>query len=375
MNTEVSSSDIRFVSPPGEAGSLGLAADAAAFAYYDIDLRTGRLYCSPGLASIVGPRTEAELSLLPGAAPEFLFPEDGGAAEQMRRSFDPFGTGNVESMHRIVRADGEPRWIMIKGRTYFDRNSSPLPVRSAGGVTDVTKPRRDQETQREACRRMEEFLATSAHELRNPLTALEACTELLQVESDNAARVARLIKAEVRQLTALVNDLFEVSRIRQRKIALAKELVDLSDCVRRVAETLRPDVEQKRQTLELDLERALEVEADPVRIEQIAVNLISNANKYTPDAGSIRISLAREQSSAVLRVRDTGCGMTPEALRGAFEPFAQADERGGGLGLGLSVARGLAKLHGGSLSGESEGPGRGSTFVLKLPLRADEAEA
>ena len=220
------------------------------------------------------------------------------------------------------------------------------------------------------------YLALLGHELRNPLAALSNASYVLQqfpAESPIIERHRAIIHRQTHHLTRLVDDLLDAARLTHGKLTLKPERTDLAQLVQHVVEDLYSGLEAHRQQLSLEfpLERVW-VDADPVRIAQVLLNLLRNALKYTPEGGHIYLSLGQDGTQAVIRVQDDGEGIAPEALPHLFEPFFQAgqslDRSEGGLGMGLTVAQTLADMHGGSLEGWSDGPGCGSAFVLRLPL-------
>lgn len=222
----------------------------------------------------------------------------------------------------------------------------------------------------------DEFMAMLAHELRNPLSAISAALEVLQGGSSNeevAGRARTIIGRQTRNLSRLVDDLLEVARVITGKVALSGAALDLAEIVRRCIAQLEPRAEKRRIELELDGTPRW-IHGDPVRIEQILINVLSNAIKYTSASGTIRVTLAAEGDEIVLRVRDDGLGIHPDLLPQIFEPFVQGertlDRAQGGLGVGLTLVRRLVELHRGSVTAASEGPGRGSTFIIRLPKAA-----
>jgi len=227
-----------------------------------------------------------------------------------------------------------------------------------------------------ADRRKDEFLATLSHELRNPLAPMRSALEVLKLRRDGAAPDARLLSVFERQLhhlTHLVDDLMEVSRITQDKMALRREPVDLTALVRAAVGDTAGLMEHARHRLDLDLPaRPVMVDADPTRINQAVVNLLTNAAKYTPDGGRILLHLGVQEGAAVLAVRDNGIGLPAHALATVFDMFSQLEpalERSrGGLGIGLSLVKGIVELHGGAIAAASEGEGKGSCFTVRLPL-------
>ena len=229
---------------------------------------------------------------------------------------------------------------------------------------------------READRRKDEFLATLAHELRNPLAPLRNGLHLLRMvdRGSEAAEQARaMMDRQMMHLVRLVDDLLEVSRIRTGKLELRKEPVELAAVVGSAIETSRPWIDAKGHALAIELPpEALTVHADPVRLAQVVANLLNNAAKYTEAKGEIRLTVRREGGQAVLAVRDNGIGIPPAMLSRIFDLFTQVDEgRGrvqGGLGIGLTLARRLVELHGGTIEASSPGLGQGCELVVRLPL-------
>jgi CheY-like chemotaxis protein len=201
---------------------------------------------------------------------------------------------------------------------------------------------------------------------------------MMPAEQDES--LLEVIKRQVRQLTHMIDDLLDLSRISRDKIQLRKENIDAAAVTRRAAGTLQPLIEERKHKLILDLvDQPLPLHVDATRIEQVVGNLLTNAAKYTPEGGEIRLSTVRENGEAVIRVRDTGIGIAADVLPHVFELFTQAnstlDRSQGGLGIGLSVARKLVELHGGTITARSAGTGRGSEFAIRLPLSETLADA
>ncbi len=236
----------------------------------------------------------------------------------------------------------------------------------------------------ESDQRKDEFLATLAHELRNPLAPIMNAAQLLGVAQPTEATVRwsrEVLDRQVRQLTRLVDDLLDISRITRGKVELRRERVDLASIVRSSIETSRPLITAAQHQLEVHLPEApIELDADPARLAQVFGNLLNNAAKYTPAQGRISISVEKESEREVaVRVRDSGIGIPPEMLSRVFEMFTQVEEAlertQGGLGIGLTLVRRFVELHSGSVSATSAGRDRGSEFVVRLPLPKDGAAA
>lgn len=234
----------------------------------------------------------------------------------------------------------------------------------------------------EADRNKNQFISVLSHELRNPLAVIVASLSLLEVaRSPQQISVANeSVKRQVGQLTKLVDDLLDLTRINQNKIKLKMENVNLNDILKHVSQDLEPGYAAKSIQLRVELPpEPVFLSADPVRISQIVGNLLQNGLKYTQEAGDVALSLETENREAVIRVRDNGMGINRELLEHIFEPFTQADtsldrSKGGGLGLGLSIVKGIAELHGGSVAAFSEGIGKGSIFTVRLPVLAQPTD-
>jgi signal transduction histidine kinase len=235
--------------------------------------------------------------------------------------------------------------------------------------------RRQGERLTEADRHKDEFLAILAHELRNALAPASIALQVMRVAGDGAAvgEARELVERQVQQMTRLVDDLLDISRVASGKIDLRREPVEIAAILERAVEMSRPLVEAAGQRLTVaGPSERLWLEADTARLVQVLSNLLNNAAKFTERGGQIWLTAEREGGDVLLRVRDTGAGISAEALPRLFDLFSQAErtlERSqGGLGIGLSVVKRLVELHGGSVAAHSDGPGRGSTFVVRLPL-------
>ena len=228
---------------------------------------------------------------------------------------------------------------------------------------------------REENRRKDEFLAILAHELRNPLAPIRNSLEIIRLQDlDNPVlhRSIEVIERQTRYMTRLLDDLLDISRITRGKVTLQKEILDLSTVVNRAVETSRPLIEARQHQLLVSLpEEPVRLEADPLRLEQILVNLLNNAAKYTEPGGRIWLSAHQEGGEIVLRVKDTGIGISQDMLSRIFDLFIQVDQSltriQGGLGIGLTLVRSLVEMHEGKVQAFSAGLGQGSEFVVRLP--------
>ena len=257
---------------------------------------------------------------------------------------------------------------------------APMNPAPASGRVDAGGQKSLDEALRESDRRKDEFLATLAHELRNPLAPLSLAAQMLAslVKDDKAAGMVAVVQRQVDYMVRLIDDLMDISRISRGKIELRESDTDLNALLDNAVEIARPHLQAANHNLELSLpEGPLRLHVDPVRIAQIIANLLNNAARYTPDGGRIGLSARRENGEVKISVRDNGAGIAEDALPHIFDLFAQGRQRAttrsdsGGLGVGLALARGLAELHGGHLTARSDGAGRGSEFTLHLPLDDD----
>lgn len=230
---------------------------------------------------------------------------------------------------------------------------------------------------RDADRRKDDFLAMLAHELRNPLAPIRSGLELLSMDGVDS-EIVGIMSDQVGHVVRLVDDLLDVSRILRGKVTLRKEQTDLSVVLRRAAETVRSRIQEHRQQLHVSLpNEPVWLDADPVRLTQVVTNLLHNASKYTENGGELRLTAECEGEQAIIAVSDTGIGISTELLPKVFDLFTQADQAldrsQGGLGIGLTVVKSLVEMHGGTIGGESEGSGKGSTFTVRLPIATSEA--
>ncbi len=290
----------------------------------------------------------------------------------------------VNIVRRAREGDVRDEWALFMAN---ERQTYERELRNARqAAEEALEARRGAEAQlqtlnatlSEADRRKDEFLATLSHELRNPLAPMSSALEVMKLRSSHKAdddRLLGVVERQLQHLTHLVDDLMEVSRITQDKMELRRQPIDLAALARAALCDTAGLMDGARHRLDLDLPATpVMVDADPTRINQVIVNLLTNAAKYTPDGGSIALSLYCEDGAAVLAVRDSGIGLPAHALATVFDMFSQLEpalERSkGGLGIGLALVRGIVELHGGEISADSAGEGRGSCFTVRLPLVA-----
>jgi len=281
---------------------------------------------------------------------------------------------------RFVRRDGEAIWVKLAVALSRDRGNAN--VRGVAVIEDITERKHAEEDLREADRRKDEFLATLAHELRNPLAPIRNSLHIFRmrgIHDPTVERVTDMMERQVAHMVRMVDDLLEVSRVSRGKIELRRERVDLAGILRSAVDTSLPLIESGKHTLSVDIpEGPLMLDADPVRLSQVFANLLNNSAKYTPPGGEVGISVRVEDGHAVVCVRDNGEGIPPQMLGRVFNMFTQVNTGAraqGGLGIGLTLARTLVHLHGGTIEAFSKGSNKGCEFVVRLPLSATIEEA
>ncbi|BCT91659.1 hypothetical protein LYSHEL_06830 [Lysobacter helvus] len=283
---------------------------------------------------------------------------------------------------RLARPDAttEERILDFVYQPILDGNGSMDGIFIQGSdvtarVRAETELRRSEQALRDANANKDRFLAVLGHELRNPLAPIHTATELLRhlVRDPRATQCIDVIARQTRHMTALVEDLVDMARITNNLIALDRRPVDLNAIVEGAVEQLRPSAAARDHAVVTHLaDRDVVVDGDGVRLTQVVTNLLSNAIRYTPVGGSIRITVSRDNARARIDIEDNGEGIAPELLPELFEPFVQAhratDREHGGLGIGLTLVKRLVEAHGGEVEVASEGLGRGSRFTVRLPL-------
>jgi PAS domain S-box-containing protein len=305
---------------------------------------------------------------------QVIHPDDLPAClERWHRSL---ATGDVyEVEFRLKRgSDGDYRWHL--GRALPMRDASGRIIRWFGTNTDIDDQKRLYRLAEEANRAKDTFLATVSHELRTPLTSMMGWAELLKLgmlDEKGQRHALDVIEASARSQAQLIGDLLDISRIISGKLRLDVQPLELAPVIAAAMDVVHPAAEAKSIRLAARVSQSVGmVSGDPDRMQQVVWNLLSNAVKFTPEGGSVEVSLRRVGAQAELVVRDTGAGIHPDFLPHVFEHFRQADStstrKHGGLGLGLAIVRRLVELHGGTATAESEGEGRGATFRIRLPL-------
>jgi PAS domain S-box-containing protein len=352
---------------------LRLATEAAEIGLWDVDLLTDTLFWPARVKAMFGISPEVPVSMADFYAG--LHPADRErTTEAFAAACDPARRALYDVEYRTLgKEDGRVRWVAAKGRGIFDAGGRC--IRVIGTAIDITGRKRIEAALDEANRRKDEFLAMLAHELRNPLAPIGNASELLAriiVDDPRAQTAVQMVKRQVTQLTRLVDDLLDVSRITQGRIELRREPVELATVVAQAVETVGGLMRAKRHELSVvSSYEALYVNGDLIRLVQCVGNLLANAAKYTDPGGKIRVQTRAEDSQAVIEVTDNGAGITPELLPRVFDLFVQSDRTldraQGGLGIGLSIVKRLTEMHDGRVTARSPGPGLGATFEIRLP--------
>ena len=226
------------------------------------------------------------------------------------------------------------------------------------------------------CERKDRFIAVAGHELRNVLAPIVTSLDCLVEYSENETQteLLRIAARQAKQLGRLIDDLFDASRLASGKLQLRREAIDMRALAERSIQSVTPaTIERRQQLLVTRCDSPLWLHADPLRLEQVFLNLLNNATKYTPKAGCIWVQVSRENDSAIFQVRDSGCGIKPELIPYIFDFFSQADDgnghvASGGLGIGLAMVKSLVELHGGTVHAHSNGPDCGADFTVRIPL-------
>jgi two-component system CheB/CheR fusion protein len=353
---------------------------------------------NPGAERLLG---YAEAEVL-GKSADIIFLQEDRAA----------GSPALEAAKALTEGRAaDDRWHQRKDGSRFWANGAMMPMRDGtGAVMGFVKILRDQTQEREtqaalerqrtelaeALRQRENaaaaleaadaakdrFLATLSHELRNPLASIHGAAQALvsdRIAQDERAHAARIVLRQSSVIKSLLDDLLDVSRVGLGRLVLHRQRVALADVVAAALEATRPLLDAARHTLEVDLPAGpVELDADPVRLSQVLSNLLANAARYTPAGGVVALRARTEGGEAVITVEDNGIGMEPARIPGLFEMFAQGPDDAGkshGLGIGLALVRNIMALHGGTVSADSAGPGKGSTFTVRLPLPGPQVAA
>ncbi len=357
-----------------------LATDAKEYALFLVGLG-GHIICwNAGAERLFGyPSSE----IIGQHFSRFFTPEDVLTGEPEHELKTALANGHADNNCWQIRKDGTRFWCRATVTPLLDENKQ---ARSFARVMhDLTESEAVQDQRKradglaEANRNKEEFMALLSHELRSPLSPIRNALDILRQMKTNdpiIEQAGSIIDRQVGVMVRLVDDLLDISRITKGKLRLTKEQVELRIVANDAAEAARPFMDARKHDFSVSLPTVpIWVEADPARMEQVVVNLLNNAAKYTETGGLIRMTVSQEGTEAVIRVRDNGVGIAPELLPHIFELFTQVDgslgRSYGGLGIGLALARNLVEMHEGRLQASSAGLGKGCEFTIKLPLLLD----
>jgi PAS domain S-box-containing protein len=357
---------------------LSLAQHIVAAGIWDFDFVTDEMYFSPAYYDLYGFRDSDGLSFERWL--KCIVEEDRDRVADAVRQLYKSGTDwNME--FRIEHPTRGQRWLASVGR--LERNQERRRTRFTGMDIDITD-RKQMEAQlqdyvkvlRDSDRRKDEFLAVLGHELRNPMHAIRGAVDLLKVlglSDPDSDETRRIIDMQVNHMGRLIDDLLDVSRLTLDKLELRKEELDLTDALADALNATRSAIVTRNLHLETIMpQQKLVLYGDRVRLTQVFANLLGNAAKYTPEHGKIWVKVSRDADNAIVSVRDNGVGITEESLNHLFDLFYQAqpplESIASGLGIGLTLARRLIELHGGSIEARSDGLGKGSEFIVYLPL-------
>ena len=344
--------------------------DNAAVGIAEVDASGSFALVNDSLGRLLGEGSDALLTMKMGDVVHAEDRED--LALSMHRLFNG-QIPNFTTEKRFLRRDGETIWMKLTVSL-----ASVADVHGAHGVAvieDITEQKHAEEDLREADRRKDEFLATLAHELRNPLAPIRNSLHIFRmkgIQDPAIEQVTSMMERQVAHMVRMVDDLLEVSRISRGKIELRKESAELAAVLRNAVDTSLPLIEKGRHKLVVDVpDEPVLLEADPVRLAQVFANLLNNSAKYTREGGEIRVTVTVDNGMAVVCVKDNGEGIPGAMLQRVFNMFTQVatgNRAHGGLGIGLTLARTLVHLHGGTIDAASEGPGKGCEFTVRLPI-------
>lgn len=353
--------------------TLELVLDAAKLGFWDWDIPTGHGYFGGCWATMLG-YSPNEINPHVSSWEKLVHPDDLPRVMRVLTEHLEGRTPVYECEHRLKKKDGTWLWVMDRGRV-VKRDGENKPLRALGIHADISEQRASQETLQLAAKRKDEFLATLAHELRNPLAPIRTGLQILKrldlVPEGQQART--MMERQLLQMVRLVDDLLDVARITQGRIELKRAQMLLQDAVAAGVEGAKPllDAAGQELTTEVTPDPIL-LNGDQVRLAQVVSNILGNAAKYTPRGGSIHLRVFRENGTATIAISDNGLGIPSEKLEAIFEMFGQVnqtlDRSQGGLGIGLAIVRKIVEMHGGDVRAESAGAGKGSTFTIHIPV-------
>lgn len=361
------------------AQKLRIAKDSNKFGAFVYDIKTSRLDWDPILLDIWGFETDeiVTLEMFYGQ----LHREDIATTEQeIAAALKPSGSGHYHTVYRVMnRKTHMLSWIEASGQVVFEGGQ---PQKMIGMIIDISERKKLEESLQAAVGKLaqdnvkkNEFIATLGHELRNPLAAINSGIQMMQLGTKDSAWALEMMSNNVRLIRSLLDDLLDLARITLGKIYLKKEYVNITKLLRESLESFASKAADKHQQFDCALtEEAFYIYGDSTRLEQVFANIFTNAHKFTPEGGSIYVSVEREDTCLLIQVEDNGIGIPPEKIDAVFDPFEQVSPAmpgNTGLGIGLSLVKQFIALHDGSVTVASKGVGHGCQFRVRLPLCAD----
>jgi len=360
-----------------ERERLDLALDAGQMGAYDLNFALGTIWWSPETYRLFGVAPE-QFVPTPQSVLALIHPDDQETFIRLRRKAIDEHRPFVHEL-RLQRPDGSTIWIAHRGRAEYDGKGKPS--RNFGVIMDITERKQVENLLRDADRNKDKFIAMLAHELRNPLAPIRNAVTILRRSSPADATTTwchQVIDRQVNQMARLLDDLLDVSRLSRGQLQLRLEPITVADVVDQAIEIAQPSIYAGKHAFSaLLLSEPLHVRGDATRLAQVLSNVLINAAKYTPPQGRIVLKVEQEVDHALIRVSDNGIGIAAQHLSSIFEMFVRVetdDSRSpGGQGIGLSLARSLLDLHGGTIAAFSDGPGKGTEFQIRLPLARSPA--
>ncbi len=356
---------------------LRIAKDSNRFGAFEYDLHSGEQVWDQILRDTWGIEAGAKVTIddfYQGLHPDDVAPTRAAINAAMEGERE----GHYHTFYRVINKTTKAlSWIEASGQVLF---SGGQPGKMIGMIIDITERKKLEESLHAAVKKLgientkkNEFIAMLGHELRNPLAAVNSGIQIMQLDPNNGRWALDMMSNNIKLLCSLLDDLLDLTRISLGKISLNKETTSLTRLLQESLESFQTKAQEKHQLLHYDIPAEdIYVQADATRLEQVFANILTNASKFTPERGRIEVSLEQEDDSVVIKVTDSGIGIPAEKLDSVFDPFEQVSpEKPGntGLGIGLSLVQQFTNMHGGSVKVESEGPHRGATFSVTLPVQ------
>ena len=344
---------------------LQLALEVAGVSTWELDVRTGAVQLSESVYRVLG-LENGDLALTLEGFLRVVHPDDRARLDEAMKASIEAGSRYAADF-RIVRADGAVRWLLVRAQTF--RDDDGVAARMVGAMIDVTVQRELEEKLQRIYRSKDDLLAVLGHDLRQPVQAAVVALGVLEsrTSQESAERARQVLGRQVLQMSRLVDELVYAARVVRSEAPLQRSTFDLVESVHAAIETTNAGFGERHQIrLALPSEPVL-IHADQQRIQQVLLNLIGNAVKYTPDGGLVHVELMTDAEGVLIRVADSGKGIDPDHLPHIFELFTRGERDASGLGVGLAVVRRIVEQHGGDVSAFSEGSGRGAEFIVRLP--------